>query len=273
MGDVSLEETRDFWERHPVAANPDAFPTPYDYFRTVDNLREAADSEPYPYSNFIHEYESASGKSVLDYGCGHGYVLAHYARNGADVSGLDVTQRAVELSRARFDLLGLTGLFVRNEGSEVPFETNSFDIVCSMGVLHHIPDPQPVVAELARVLKPGGQLIVMVYNRNSFRYRVTFAARTRFGPAPYRGRSRDEQVNMNDGVDNPLGRVYSKPELATLLAAFKGHSFHVNKLGAAELALWRPRLQRATRLAPAGVVAALAQRGGWNLYCKAHKPN
>jgi SAM-dependent methyltransferase len=272
MGGVTLTETRDFWEKRPVAADPDAFATRYDYFRRVDDLREAPDSEPYAYSNVIHGYEGASGKSVLDFGCGHGYVLGHYARHGAHVSGLDVTDRAVELSRSRFDLLGLTGSFAVTDGTSAPFDDESFDIVCSMGVLHHIPDPAPVVAELGRVLKPGGELIVMVYNRDSFRYRVTFPARTRFGPEPYRGRSRADQINMNDGVDNPLGRVYSRAELGHLLSAFEGHTYSVNKLGRAELGLWRRDLGRIVRFVPGPAVSALAQRVGWNLYCRARKP-
>lgn len=272
MSEKTLEDVREFWERHPVAGDPDDYATRYDYFRAVDNLREASDGEPYALSDRIHGYASATGKRVLDYGCGHGYVLAHYARNGATVVGVDVTDRAVELSRERFALLGLDGTFVRGDGATVPAESDSFDVVCSMGVLHHIPEPQRVVAELARVLRPGGQLIVMVYNRRSFRYHVTFRARRRFGPEPFRGRSLAEQVNMNDGIGNPLGRVYSREELRTLLAAFEGHEFLVSKLGRAELGLWRPWLERLASLVPAGAVDALARRVGWNLYCRALKP-
>jgi hypothetical protein len=76
---------------------------------------------------------------------------------------------------------------------------------------------------------------------------------------------------MNDGVDNPLGRVYTRDELAALLEAFEGQEFHVNKLGPDELGLWRPSLGRLTRAVPARAVSALAQRAGWNLYCKARK--
>jgi SAM-dependent methyltransferase len=272
MRETTLAATRAFWERHPVAGDPDAFATRYDYFRAVDNLREAPDSEPYSLSAAVHEYETSGGMRVLDYGCGHGYVLGHYARNGADVVGVDITDRAVELSRERFALLGLAGEFLRTDGAPLPFEAESFDIACSMGVLHHIPDPTPVVAELARVLKPGGRLIVMVYNRDSFRYHVTFRARRRFGPDPFRGRSLDDQVDLNDGIDNPLGRVYSRHELRDLLKPFVEHEFLVSKLGKAELGLWSPRLQPLARAVPSRAVDALAARVGWNLYCKARKP-
>ena len=116
-------------------------------------------------------------------------MLSQYAKNGAAVWGVDITQRAIELTNARFEMLGLKGTFVQNDGITIPFETDSFDIVCSMGVLHHIPDPVPVVQELHRVLKPGGKIIVMVYHRNSFRYHVTFRRRKYLGPPSYRGKS------------------------------------------------------------------------------------
>src|SRR5690242_4654821 len=153
----SLEQIREFWQAHPVAdSQVGARQTLYDYFRAFDNLRESADVEPYAFSNLVHDYEGSAGKAVLDYGCGNGYVLAQYARHGASVYGVDVTDAAVELTRTRFALLGLEGTFVRNDGTEIPFADRFFDIACSMGVLHHIPDPRPVVGELYRVLKPGG---------------------------------------------------------------------------------------------------------------------
>jgi SAM-dependent methyltransferase len=273
-GVPTLEEIRAFWEAHPVAASgigPRA--TRYDFFRAFDNLREGEDVEPYAFSNAVHDYEGSSGKVVLDYGCGNGYVLGHYARNGATVHGVDLTEAAIRLARERFDLLGLEGSFVRTDGIELPFEDGMFDIACSMGVLHHVEDPTPIVAELFRVLKPGGKLVVMVYHRDSFRYHVTFRWRQRFGPAEFKGRPLQEVVNMNDGPDNPWAAVYSQAELRQLLAGFVDHRFLVSKLGIAELALWHSFTTRAfQRLVPGSAVRALARRVGWNLYCVAFKP-
>jgi len=271
---IGLEEIREFWEQHPVGhAHVGPQPSWYDYFREFDNLREHPDIEPYAFSNFIHGYEESSGTRVLDYGCGNGYVLSRYARCGAEVVGVDITARAIELCEKRFDLMGLTGTFVQNDGRSIPFESESFDIVCSIGVLHHIPDPAPVVAELCRVLKPGGKIVVMMYHRDSFRYRVTFRWRRHFQPFSFRARPLDEEVNRNDGEGNPFGRVYSREELRELLRDFEQHAFWVNKLGLDELALFSRRLRTVfVRLLPQRVHRALAARFGWNLYCIARKP-
>ena len=185
---------------------------------------------------------------------------------------MDIAAAATRLSRLRFDLLGLRGHFLRNDGIRLPLASESFDLVCSMGVLHHVEDAKPLVAELHRVLRAGGKLVVMVYHRGSFRYNVTYRWRRYFGGRVYRGRSRDEQARLNDGAENPYGRVYSREELRELLGAFERHEFRVNKLAPQELALWNPVLMRVvTRVVPRRAVDALARRYGWNLYCVARK--
>lgn len=271
----TLDDIRFFWEANPVGQSDiPAAGTPYDHFRAFDNLRESADVEPYAIACAVHGFADAAGKRVLDLGCGNGYVLSHYARHGAAVDGVDLTDAAVRLARERFALLGLEGTFARIDGATLPFPDETFDLACSMGVLHHVPDPSPLVAELHRVLRPGGQLIVMLYHRGSFRYRVLLPFRRRFGPAPYRGRSLKQVLNMNDGPDNPWAAVYSPDEVRVLLSAFEDHRFRVGKLPARELGLYLPVLGGlCERLLPRRAIGALAARIGWNLYCTARKPD
>lgn len=271
---ATLEDVRGFWQQHPVGeAALTGQNTAYDYFRTFDNLRESPDVEPYAFSNLIHDYEGASGLRVLDYGCGNGYVLGHYARHGAEVFGVDITARAIDLTKRRFELLELTGDFRQGDGATIPVEDESIDIACSMGVLHHVTDPQPLVDELFRVLRPGGRLIAMFYNRRSFRYHVTFRYRQRFGPPGVRSRPLQEIVNMNDGPECPWAEAYTHQELKTLFRRFEHHSFTVAKLSREELVQWSPRLGAiARRTIPEVAVRALACRMGWNLYYRGTKP-
>lgn len=273
MPDSNLNKIREFWEVHPVADSSIANrKTWYDYFRSFDNLRESEDVETYEFSNRVRQYETSHGQWVLDYGCGNGYEAAQYARNGAHVVGVDLTRRAIELTRRRFSLLEISGFFFQNNGLSVPFKNGVFDIVCCLGVLHHIPDPQPVVQEMFRVLKPGGKLILMVYNRNSYRYYVTFTWRRLRGAPKFRGKTQAQMICSNDGAGNPYGTVYTKEQLRGLLADFRDHSFIVNKLGLAEIALWSPRMTRFLDwITPRKFVRALARTVGWNLYASAYK--
>jgi SAM-dependent methyltransferase len=112
MTGVSNTEVKSFWEANPVAAEGIAAPvgTP-EFFKAFDVLREADDCEPWNFSDQIHGYSKSAGQRVLDVGCGNGYVLAQYAKFGADVAGVDLTQTAIELCKTRFALAGLKGDF------------------------------------------------------------------------------------------------------------------------------------------------------------------
>ena len=269
---ISNTAVRAFWEQHPVAA--DAIEAPLaspEYFAAFDGIREADDCEPYTFSNRIHGYDQAAGKRVLDIGCGNGYVLWHYARHGAHVHGVDITETALRLSRRRFELGEHKAEFRLTDGNSLPYPDHHFDIVCSMGVLHHIEDPRPMLREARRVLRPGGRLILMLYHRNSWKYRVVLPLRLLLD-ARYRGKTLQQALNMNDGDDCPLAKVYSRGEVRALLADFRDLRFSVNQLSWRQLLLI-PALARALepRLPPLSG-SALARTLGWNLYVEAVKP-
>jgi len=269
---VSNAAVRAFWEEHPVAAAAIEAPlaTP-EYFTAFDRLREADECEPYAFSNRIHGYDQAAGKRVLDIGCGNGYVLWHYARHGAHVHGVDITETALALSRRRFELGGLTGEFRLTDGNRLPYPDRHFDIVCSMGVLHHIEDPRPMLAEARRVLRPGGRLILMLYHRNSWKYRVVLPLRLLFDRR-YRGKSLQQALNMNDGDDCPLAKVYSRRDVSALLVRFRDLRFSVNQLNWQQLLLIPPLVRALQPLLPPLSDSPIARALGWNLYVEAVKP-
>lgn len=269
---VSNAEVGAFWERHPVAAaGIAAEPGTAAFYAAFDRLREADDCEPYKFSNRIHGYETSAGKRVLDVGCGNGYVLSRYARHGAETHGIDLTETALALSRQRFALEGLAGTFRRTDGDRIPYPDAQFDIACSMGVLHHIADPRPMLAELRRVLKPGGRLILMLYHRNSWKYRVLLPLRWLVEPR-LRGKSFQQALNMNDGDDCPLALVYSRAEVRALLSDFADTQFTVNLLSWKQLLLVPPLARWLAPVLPPCSESAFARHMGWNLYAHATKP-
>jgi 2-polyprenyl-3-methyl-5-hydroxy-6-metoxy-1,4-benzoquinol methylase len=210
-----IEQVREFWEAHPVAAAaiPYSLGTP-EYFRYYDRLRETNESVEFSYA--LHEYLRFAGRSVLDVGCGNGYVLSKYAREGAQAYGIDLTGTGIDLTSKRFALHGLKGTFAQASAEDLPFPDRTFDCVCAMGVLHHTPEPARAVDEIFRVLKPNGRLILMVYHRNSAFYRFTFPLRSFVT-----GKSRRQLAREVDGGGNPKGDVYSKSELRRLLSNFR----------------------------------------------------
>lgn len=260
MSSPTTGQVRTFWEQSPLCASgiPAALGSP-EFFRIYDSQREGIESIDFSYR--LHEYPDFASKRVLDVGSGNGYVLAKYAAEGAAVYGVDVTETGVALCRRRFELQGLQGHFQVGDAQALPFADNSFDCVCSMGVLHHVPDTALAVSELFRVLRPGGRLIVMFYHRQSAKYQLKYRVWHWVT-----GKPMAQLVNEFDGVGNPKGAVYSRRELRALLQAFEPPELFVGFLETRDLVL------RGARHLPDQIRGPLERRIGWNLYAKTRKP-
>src|SRR4030095_6632622 len=100
---------------------------------------------------------------------------------GAEYTGVDLTEAAIELAQQRFVLFGLPGQFRTADAESLDFAHDSFYLVSSHGVLHHTPDTARAIQEVHRVLRPGGRAVVMLYHRNSYNYRVKLRILRRIG--------------------------------------------------------------------------------------------
>lgn len=118
------------------------------------------------------DYAGARGLDVLDVGCGQGLDLAQYALAGARATGVDLTPRHVELARRHLAALGAKAHVMEADAEHLPFPDASFDRVSSNGVLHHTPDIDAALREICRVLRPGGRVSIVVYNKASLHYWV-----------------------------------------------------------------------------------------------------
>ncbi|MGQ0811530.1 MAG: class I SAM-dependent methyltransferase [Nitrospiraceae bacterium] len=256
---LSLQTVKEFWEAHPVAAAavPHPLGTP-EYFYYYDQLREANESLGFSYA--LHEYRGFAGKQVLDVGCGNGYVLSRYAKEGAITFGVDITKTGIELCHRRFALNQLDGNFSVGSAEDLPFPSESFDLVCSMGVLHHTPDTAKAVNEIFRVLKPGGRLIVMFYHRNSAKYRLNLLLQSIL-----RVKSMRQLVNEVDGAGNPKGDVYSETELRSLLNRFSSLEVFAGFLRGN---MFLPIIGH---VIPQSCLRPFERRWGWFLYAKGIK--
>ena len=123
-------------------------------------------SRIFPYSRYV-------GKDVLEVGCGLGFMASCWSEQGSRVTAVDLNPTSVAQTTQRFSLYSLDGNVLESDARSLPFSDSSFDYVYSWGVLHHSPDISTSIRELYRVLRPGGEFGVMLYNRNSLLYRLT----------------------------------------------------------------------------------------------------
>lgn len=123
----------------------------------------------YNLQDYMHEtfgFGNWRGKEVLEVGCGSGIDALEFARNSALVTAVDITENAVVLTKALAEEAALPVNVMQAEG-ELPFPDGTFDLIYSFGVLHHIPNVDDTLSEIRRVLKPNGNIIAMVYNKDS----------------------------------------------------------------------------------------------------------
>ena len=114
---------------------------------------------------WFDRYIDWAGKDVLDLGCAGGFMAEALAEKGARVTGIDPAKRAIEAARAHANQNGLQITYDLGVGEELPYPDASFDAVVCVDVLEHVQDLALVVAEIARVLKPGGMFLYDTINR------------------------------------------------------------------------------------------------------------
>ncbi len=287
------ERVRAFWQEHPCGTK---FADAPSGSRRFYELVEAHRYDKEWHIPIAAGFDQAQNLRVLEIGCGLGTDGAQFAKAGADYTGIDLTDAAVELAQKRFELFNLPGTFRVADAERLDFPDNTFDLVYSHGVLHHTPDTAGAIKEVHRVLKPGGRAMIMLYHRNSYNYRVNISMLRRGGVHLLRWNggvkfvhlltgeseealrehaarlksereylSSEEFLSQNtDGAGNPLARVYSRSEAVKLFHDFskvETRVFFLNKK-------WLPILGP---ILPRSIESRLASRWGWHLWIYATK--
>lgn len=262
-------EIKDFWQKNPCGAGlvgdlSEESRTAYlDFFDRYDRYRYG--KEPHILENLGKI--DFDGKSVLEIGLGQGADGERIIRLGGVYSGADLTEESVKRVQTRFELKDLQYEEVRRASAlELPFEDNSFDIVFSHGVLHHIPEIDRAQKEIARVLRPAGKLIVMLYAKYSVNYLVAISVVRRLGllglyvlgknPGGIYGHHLESAkrvglfnyLKMNnfihvntDGPFNPYSKVYSMADVKADFSNFRTATSHKHFMYAPPLPVgWMP---------------------------------
>ncbi len=204
------DEVRSFWSRTPCgswdATAPEGTREYYDQI-------EARRYELEPFIRGYAEFDESTGRSVLEIGVGLGTDHVQFARAGAELYGVDLTDRGIDLVRRRLELEGLASDIQVADAEALPFADDRFDIVYSWGVLHHTPNTAKAISEAVRVLRPGGRVCIMVYARHAW---VSYGLWARNGPLsgkPFRSISDVLYHHM----ESPGTKGYTKRELRLML--------------------------------------------------------
>jgi ubiquinone/menaquinone biosynthesis C-methylase UbiE len=286
------EQIRQWWAEYPMTYGEEHGNTQYQdasgAVRVSLGTREffdRADATFYGWNEPLHgvdgpfsrlfDFASYRGRPVLEVGCGMGCMAMNWAQQGAVVTAVDLNPVSVAQTLRRFELFGLHGHIREADAENLPFADQTFDYAYSWGVLHHTPGIARAISELHRVLKPGGRVGVMLYNRHSLLFR--FLVRWQEGFVNLESRWLDDVALASRYADgerregNPHTWPVTKREIRKdLFSAFS--NVRVRVLGTDVpnvLNIWAPEL--GIKRTPDASIDALARRWGWSLWTTAEK--
>jgi len=165
-GEKLKAKVRDFWNQKScdtqVAEAPEFS---REYFEQIESFRYLDQSFIHGFAQFTRYHK----KRVLEVGFGAGTDFIQWVRAGAFASGVDLTQEALDNLEHRIKVyeLPFPEKIQLADAERLPFESNQFDLGYSFGVLMLAPDTEKAIAELVRVVVPGGEIKIMLYNRHS----------------------------------------------------------------------------------------------------------
>jgi len=175
--------------------------------------------------------DDLKGKRVLEIGPGAGGHSALFARHGAIVTAIDITQVRADATASKFKILGADDCeAMQGDAEDLPFEDNAFDFVYSNGVLHHTTSTETAMDEVFRVLKPGGRAVILLYCKSSWHYWfnmwfcVGLLKGKAFGDENWLGRATEWGGKDAQTVENPITRCYTRGGIAWLFARFENMS-------------------------------------------------
>jgi ubiquinone/menaquinone biosynthesis C-methylase UbiE len=289
------QNIENFWDQNPVGSNFVEYRSGKEFYEEYDRFRYATEG------HILQELDDIDfkDKKVLEIGLGQGADSMQIINRGALYYGIDLTDESVKRLEERFELYQKTYHSVEKANAKnIPYGDDFFDIVYSHGVIHHSPEIQQITREIHRVLKPGGQAVIMLYHKTSFNYYISIAFVRRLGlllllafpwidklisKATGESIERINKHKLNfraegwsylkmenfihrstDGPDNVHASVWTKRTAGRLFSDFSHCRFAVHFLN-------ERHLMGLQKILPASFKKWLARRYGWHLWIFAEK--
>lgn len=220
---ASINDVKNYWNIRPCNlrhSNKDK--NTVEYYDEV--MRKKFKVEPH-IPDFC-EFEKYKGKKILEIGSGLGTMAVNYALCGAEMTCVELSDKSLELCKKNFKVRNLKGNFYSGNAEELLTflpKDEKYDMIFSFGVIHHSPHPEVIIENIKKVLKPGGELKLMVYNKYSFKLFAIYKELNvwDFHDASYQIAKRSEAE-----INCPITFTYTPNEAIKLL----GKEFNINSI-------------------------------------------
>jgi len=197
-------KVKSFWDTRPCNIKHSSKEIgSLEYFEEVEKKKFFVEHHIPAFSQF----ERWKNKSVLEVGCGLGTAAINFARNGAEYTGIELSEESLKLAKKRFQVYGLNGNFYSGNAEELTtfLPHQKFDLVYSFGVIHHSPNPRKIIEQISSYMNKDSLIKIMVYAKNSWK-----------------------NMMINENLDQPeaqsgcpIAFTYTKEEAINLLDGFE----------------------------------------------------
>lgn len=165
---MNIKDVEKFWDSRPcnVRHSNKEIGTK-EYFEDVEKKKFFVEPHIINFTNF----QDWNKKSVLEIGCGIGTAAINFAKNGAEYTGVELSENSLELTKQRFKVYNLNGNFYHGNAEELSnfLPKNKFDLIYSFGVIHHSPNPRKIIEEAKKYMHKESILKIMLYAKNSWK--------------------------------------------------------------------------------------------------------
>lgn len=201
---ATITEVKKFWDDRPCNVRHSSKEVgTKEYFEEVERKKFFVEPHILDFTNFP-EWE---GKKVLEIGCGLATAGINFALNGAEYTGVELSESSLELAKKRFEVFGQEANFYVGNAEElssfVPAET--YDLIYSFGVIHHSPQPEKIISEIKKYMNENSVLKIMLYAKDSWKN--------------YMIESGLDQPEAQYGC--PIALTYTKQEVVDLLSDYE----------------------------------------------------
>ncbi len=244
-----------------------------EYFDEVEARKHFVE----PHIPGFAEFDRWNGKKVMEIGCGIGTAMINFARAGAQVTAVDLSDASLDLAKQRANVYGLQDQisFYPANAEElthyVPIDT--YDLIYSFGVIHHTPHPENVIEQIRSYVKPGSTVKIMVYYRYS--WKVLWIIMT-YGKGQF-WRMNELVATYSEAQEGcPVTYIYSKQEARELLKGFEVIDMQVDHIFPyyiPDYKQYKYTKEWYFRWMPEPLFRALEQAFGWHLCVTAQVPD
>jgi ubiquinone/menaquinone biosynthesis C-methylase UbiE len=164
---IDIDKVAEFWNRRPcnIKHSKSEFLSKR-YFDEVEEKKYFVE----PHIKEFADFGAWKGKRVLEIGCGIGTDSVNFAKNGAELTIVELSEKSLEICKKRFELFGLKANFYTGNAEKLSeiLPSQNFDLVYSFGVLHHTPNPEKAISEINKYITDG-ELRIMLYSKFSYK--------------------------------------------------------------------------------------------------------